>query len=409
MPENLKLQKLNKTPKHIIFIHPGVQHTYRTANALARYFPDARISLYSWFLLKKDSLFSNLSFFKKRVKPIVKSVKVHHYPYFELLLLLHLKLYQILGINKGHTPRYQWQVLFAWFLLPMVYRKRKNCILVLTETAAWPLAKFAKRWNITVIMDFPSISHEAAEEAGITEKAYGKKIKTLERQFIDYGINCSEFAKKTYLNKTSAVKHQAIWLGTDFKESVGEASINHKNNLNIACIANTEKRKGLDILLSAFEKLEHPHKRLYLIGRISKTWVEAFTKQRGINLKDVIFTGPLSQQNLASYLKQENIDLHILPSRFDSFGMVVPETMALGIPNILSPYVGAGEMIHHQKNGYLMEALDENSLLACISHFVALNDEERLGLIKQVRQQAQSMRWEDYDQRIYNFFKPLLS
>jgi glycosyltransferase involved in cell wall biosynthesis len=402
-------KKLNKIPKNIIFIHPGVQYTYRTTNALARYFPDANISLYTWFLLKEDSPLSDLSFFRKRVKPIAKSIKVHHYLYFELLLLLHLKLYQILGISRGHTPRYQWQVLFAWFLLPMVYIKRKDSILVLTETAAWPLAKFAKRWKIPVIMDFPSISHEAAEKAGIIETAYGKKIKTLERQYIDYGINCSAFAKETYLGKTSAISHEAIWLGTDFKKTIEETSINHKNTLNIACIANTEKRKGLDILLSAFERLEHPHKRLYLIGRISKIWVENFAKEQGINLRDVIFTGPLSQQNLAIFLTQKNIHLHILPSRFDSFGMVVPETMALGIPNILSPYVGAGEMIQHQKNGFIMEALDENSLLACLSLYLVLNHEERLTLIKQVKQHAQTMRWEDYNQRVYKFFKPLLS
>ncbi|MRX45668.1 glycosyltransferase family 4 protein [Pedobacter puniceum] len=409
MPKKLKLQKLNKTHKHILFIHPGIQHTYRTANALAKYFPSNSISLYTWFLLKEDSFFSNLSFLKKRVKPIAKNIKVHHYPCFELLLLLHLKLYKILGIQKGHTPRYQWQVLFAWFLLPMVFRKRKDCILVLTETAAWPIAKFAKKWDIPVIMDFPSISHEAAEDAGIMETPYGKKIKTLERQYIDYGINCSEFAKKTYLGKTSAIKHEAIWLGTDFKELINENFTYNRNILNIACIANTEKRKGLDILLSAFERLEHPNKKLYLIGKISKTWVEDFAKEHGINLKSVIFTGPLSQQSLAIYLKQEDIHLHILPSRFDSFGMVVPETMALGIPNILSPYVGAGEMIHHQKNGYIMEVLDENSLLACILQFLALNDEERFILIKDVKQHAQIMRWDDYDQRIYNFFKPLLS
>jgi glycosyltransferase involved in cell wall biosynthesis len=408
MPKKLKLQKLNKIHKHILFIHPGVQHTYRTANALAKYFPSCSVSLYTWFLLKEDSPLSDLSFFRKRVKPIAKSIKVHHYPYFELLLLFHLRLFKILGIHRGHTPRYQWQVAFAWFLLPMVYRKRKDSILVLTETCAWPIAKFAKRWNIPVIMDFPSISHEAAEEAGIMETAYGKKIKTLERQYIDYGINCSVFAKETYLGKTSAISHEAIWLGTDF--NTAHTTLHPSTeSLNIACIANTEKRKGLDILLSAFARLEQPHKKLYLIGRISKIWVEDFAKKQGINLRDVIFTGPLSQQNLATYLKQENIHLHVLPSRFDSFGMVVPETMALGIPNILSPYVGAGEMIKHQKNGFIMEALDENSLLACLSLYLVLNHEERLTLIKQVKQHAQTMRWEDYDQRIYKFFKPLLS
>jgi hypothetical protein len=46
-------------------------------------------------------------------------------------------------------------------------------------------------------------------------------------------------------------------------------------------------------------------------------------------------------------------DLVLMPSRFESFGMVCAEAMAAGTPVVASPVGGIRDMIDHGKNGFL--------------------------------------------------------
>jgi len=54
---------------------------------------------------------------------------------------------------------------------------------------------------------------------------------------------------------------------------------------------------------------------------------------------NIIFTGPVSREKLANiYLAG---DIYMMLSKFDTFGMVVLEAMAAGLPVIISRNVGA--------------------------------------------------------------------
>lgn len=393
---------------NIILIHPGIQYTYRIASALSGSSLFQQVSLYTWFTLSHQSFFANYSYFKKRVKDINKNVKLYNYPIFELLLVIYLKILSQLNLEKGHTPRYKMQVLFGYFLLPLLYFNRKNTIVVLSETAAWPMAYYAKKWHIPVIMDFPSISHEIALKAEIPETNYGIKIKTLERQQIDFAINCSAFAASTYQGLTSAKKHYPIWLAANEQRINDEANLDLNQHLHICCLANTEKRKGIDLLLMAFSLLRVDEKKLYLIGKINPDWVQSYCKEHDISVDDIVLTGAISQQEIANYLIKEKVNLHILPSRFDSFGMVVAETMMLGIPNIVSPFVGAGEMLADGVNGFLMKDLSVEAILKEIDQFMALNPAEKLALKVNVLTKAKEMTWEHYNERVTAVFEEIL-
>lgn len=393
----------NKRDKFII-IHSGTQHAFRLANALKLGLLNKKIVLYTWFILSKHSKFSNLSLFKNRVYDIEKDISIKIFPIFEILLILNRKIKQIIKCPTNNNPYYFWQTIFGYFLLPFLFYHKKKITLIVFETCGWPIVKYAKKWKIPVVMDFSAISHEAATKLGIKETKFGIKIKTLERQFIDYGLNCSAFAASTYQGKTSAKKHYPILLGTDFRLNKQlEIHFTHSEFIG-CCIGNSFEIKGIDILLKAFDKIKHKNKKLYIIGNINKDLIASYAIQNQIALNEIVITGKINHSNLAQFLQEKRIQLHILPSRFDSFGMVVPETMALGIPNILSPFVGAGEMITDEVDGYLMETLDVNALYKCIEKYLFLTDIERKKLYKNVLRKAKKMTWRNYNRHIKDTF-----
>jgi len=385
-------------PDKLFIVHPGTQHAYRLANALCKSDKFSKVYLFTWLTLPDYVVYSKLKAFKKRVKSIHPGVSVYNFPFFEALMVIQKKIQSFFG-TPNYNTYYFWYTLFNLFMLPIVYLNRREIVLVLFETAGWPLSKFAKKWGITVIMDFPSISHEAAIEMGIKETGFGIRIKEKERKNIDYALFCSDFARKTYEGRTSSRKDFVLHVGAELK-SICEVYVKDCDKvLRLASICNMEYRKGLDILLMAFSNLNIP-KELHLIGKINKQWVKKFSSDNGIDETGIFFTGALSQQNLNEYLLEKKIDLHVLASRFDSFGMVVPETMMLGIPNILSPFVGAGELIENDKDGFILEQLNSESLTTQINRFCSLPAASRAQLKKDVINKAHQMSWENYYEKV---------
>jgi glycosyltransferase involved in cell wall biosynthesis len=401
---------LNK--KKIIIIHPGVQHAYRLANALIISDLFSEVSLFTWFLIKPSHSLAKYRLFKKRVKDIDPKVNLFIFPFFELLCLLHEKLYFLLfpkrKFSNYNNIQYIWCYLFGVFLVPYLFFCRKNTVLVLYDTCGWPLSFFAKKWKMPVVMDFPSISHENAISLGIQETNFGIKLKLKERHNIDFAIYCSAFAKASYQEKTSATHHFTAHVGAALPK-LEITPINFKQPvLQIAFIANMELRKGLDFLLKVINNLEIPFK-LHLIGKISKGWVLERLDEKKISNGKVVFAGPFNQSDLIGYLQENNIQVHILPSRFDSFGMVVPETMMLGIPNIVSPFVGAGEKITDGLNGFIMKELSEEELEKLILKFNNLSSSDKELMSKNAYEQSKLISWEQYNGQIRTVFSTILN
>lgn len=71
----------------------------------------------------------------------------------------------------------------------------------------------------------------------------------------------------------------------------------------------------------------------------------------------------------------ETIDLLIVPSRFESFGMIIIEAMAFGVPVIAASTKGATLLIKDGVSGSLVET--ENPAALAHEIYALLNDEER--------------------------------
>ncbi len=70
---------------------------------------------------------------------------------------------------------------------------------------------------------------------------------------------------------------------------------------------------------------------------------------------DVIFTGAKFGKELASYLAAA--DVFVFPSKTDTFGLVLLEAMACGVPIAAYPVTGPADIVQEGITGYLDEDL----------------------------------------------------
>ena len=125
------------------------------------------------------------------------------------------------------------------------------------------------------------------------------------------------------------------------------------------------KRKGVDLLARAFVRLarEFPNVRLRLVGdgelRRSLELTLAPVQER------VEFVGFKDWGELPG--EYESADVLCVPSRYDGWGLVVPEGLAAGLPVIATDRMGAAlEFVETGCNGWLIPADDEQALFGAL-------------------------------------------
>jgi glycosyltransferase involved in cell wall biosynthesis len=114
-------------------------------------------------------------------------------------------------------------------------------------------------------------------------------------------------------------------------------------------VGTASRTKGFDVLLDAFRMTSgtFPSAELHVIGDAGSA--ARFKEQSSGN---VVIHGKLGHHELAHLLGV--MDCLVLPSRLESFGMAVVEALAAGIPAIVTPNVGASEIITAGKNGWII-------------------------------------------------------
>jgi glycosyltransferase involved in cell wall biosynthesis len=115
--------------------------------------------------------------------------------------------------------------------------------------------------------------------------------------------------------------------------------------------------KGLDFLLQVIKSLVHEKKeecKLILIGSITSGYEEIFKKMvTQYNLDAYVEHKGFADNHLKNDLLQKTSAL-ILPSYTESFGLVVVEAMAMGIPVSISDQCNVREHVEKARCGYVL-------------------------------------------------------
>ena len=125
-------------------------------------------------------------------------------------------------------------------------------------------------------------------------------------------------------------------------------------------LAFLEGEKGFDTLIKAFaKKFKDKEALLYIGGDGSqRAWLEALAQENGVK-KQIIFLGALSRDDVAKWMNK--CDCFVLPSRYETFGVVYIEALASGRP-VIGALNGGAEDIINNLNGYLVPIDDIDKL-----------------------------------------------
>src|SRR5208337_2839694 len=176
--------------------------------------------------------------------------------------------------------------------------------------------------------------------------------------------------------------------------------------INILFVGRIEKRKGLIYLLQAYKKLLNKHKNVRLIivgsGPLLKLYKQFADKNK---LKNIHFEGFVSINDLPGYYS--TADIFCSPAIFgESFGIVLLEAMATGIPVVAFDIPGYKDVVSDKKDGLLAKSRDVVDLYGKLD--VLVNDRAlrkkigAQGIIK-----AHNFTWEKIAKMNIQYYKKI--
>lgn len=179
--------------------------------------------------------------------------------------------------------------------------------------------------------------------------------------------------------------------------------------INILFVGRLEKRKGLDHLLKAYRqvKAEVPESRLIVVGpgtRLRKKY-EKHVRRSG--LKDVVFVGYTSYDELPRYYKTADIFCTPATGR-ESFGIVLLEAMAVGTPVVATNIDGYAGVMTQGKEGLMVPPKDDTELARAL---LSLMSDEPLRRQMGARGMAtaQQYDWKKIARQVFELYIKVLS
>jgi phosphatidyl-myo-inositol alpha-mannosyltransferase len=134
-------------------------------------------------------------------------------------------------------------------------------------------------------------------------------------------------------------------------------------------VGRLEPRKGLAYLVRAFLRLKpaYPRLRLLVVGRDDRRQREAAMAMVPPRLRaDLVFVGSVPQADLPSYYA--SADVFCAPSLGgESFGIVLAEAMAVGLPVVCSDIGGYRDVVHDGTDGLLVPPRDPEALAEALA------------------------------------------
>ncbi len=178
--------------------------------------------------------------------------------------------------------------------------------------------------------------------------------------------------------------------------------------LNILFVGRLEERKGLIHLLRAYHRLRKRRvdARLLVVGAGPKA--REYRRYIGLRgIRDVALLGRVSDADKARYFA--SADIFCAPATGqESFGIVLLEAMAAGVPIVASDIHGYKNVVQRNVTGLLVEPRNQRALAAAL-YALARDPELRHELGDAGRAKAPEYSWSRVTERIVEYYHRVLA
>lgn len=380
----------------VLVTHPGLQHAHQLAWALE----EAHHLAGFWSGVPvSDSLIPGCELWSQ-LRLGIRSIPIPraHRRHFMSFPVLRRVATSMLPADAANTMCHRLDHGFDAWVAKKVQVLKPDMV-VCYENAALKTFRAAKAAGAICVLDAASVHYETARTWGDAvvraNPAWIDIQKQQEIELADAVLTCSQLAAATYLAVgVPAGRLFSIPLGTEMPPAQRKSGITD-SRFGFVFAGSSRRLKGIDLLLDIFEDFykENVPVKLTLIGGSG----DADLVKRARSLPNVSSLPFMPQALLFKEVARH--DCFVLPSRFDSFGMVVPEAMAAGVPALVTDRVGAKCIIEqHPGSGWIVPC-DAAALKAQMRWLV----EHRVELASAsvaARRAAQDYTWPQYRQRV---------
>jgi phosphatidyl-myo-inositol alpha-mannosyltransferase len=283
--------------------------------------------------------------------------------------------YDVLHIHEPVVPLLGWDALCSAGELPLVGTFHTYSANVLTNGLAANVLGGRRRMNRLHVRI--AVSDAAAWTA---RRFYGGRYR-----IIPNGVHLPE---RSHAGSVEPRDPLATLAGRASQHPVeGERPAVDEQPLRILFIGQAVQRKGLPVLLRAFEALrEQVPATLTLVGASAEEVAHMMLDDRGVHA-----LGKASEERKRAEL--ERAEVLCAPSLHgESFGMVLTEAFAASTPVIASDIPGYRDVLRHERDGLLVAPGDALALAEAL-RALALDPARRARMASAARERAERFAW----------------
>ena len=269
----------------------------------------------------------------------------------------------------------------------------------------------AECWKIPHVVTFHTLSENKMKarvgELEPEERFYAEReiARTADRI-----IGFSEHERNILINsyQASSDRVSVIPCGVDvelfkpYRDHSARKQLGLENMTVLLYVGRLEPLKGIDILLRAASIMEHfDNLKVLIIGGDDDQDQELHrlrTLVNELNISDkVVFVGRIEQDSLPPYYNAA--DICVVPSFYESFGLVALESMACGTPVVASRVGGLTSIIKNNVTGLLIPWHFPETFADGID-FILASETTRQYMSDQSRTVALSLSWDSVTHKL---------
>lgn len=394
-------------PMKVLLAHPGTQYSYPLAAQLYRH--QVLYRFWTGLALSSDSRLARLamSLFPHGARERVAARVVEGIPPSHLRSLPSVEYRTVWSQHNRFAEQLILHERNRRFQDRIPERElRCASVVVGFDTSSWVLMERARKLGIPAVLD-RSICHPLTQQAAFARAKvqfpdWNDHLVRREDVVLDCEARehmaASRIVVPSHFTKASLEEHGVAAdkirvnpYGVDLERFRPAESSDKTRPLRFIFVGSVGLRKGVPLLLRAWEALSLRNAELWLVGAVPPS-----VQSRIPALPGLTVLGRRSHAELPALLA--DCDVMVLPSYAEGFPLAQVEAMACGLPVITTTAAAGQDLIADSSHGFVITPGDLDALVDAM-RFLVVNSERLPVMSRAARARACSFSWDVYGDR----------